>query len=727
MVPEKSPAITGDTLSPTSAGKLTVTRSSRPEIDLADPTWYLNREWTWLSFKRRVLLEAADERVPLLERVKYLAMVSDNIDDFFMKRIGGLKQQIGAGVQELTPDGRTPRQQVQECYGAIRALEREKNEILLKVLQLLRQQGICLVSLAELSASQRKQLRSHYQAKVASLLTPQSLDAALPFPFIANLSLNLLVALRAPKSGVRSLARVRVPVQPGSPRFIRVAGADWFVTLEDLLIYHLESLFPGQQAESCGLFRVTRNANTDPHVEEADDLLLLVESELKERKFAPFVRLEVAAGMSRPQRAKLASGLQLHEESDVFEVPSLFALRDLFEIARLDYPLLHDPLHRPVDHHLLQKPGSIFRSIREAGSLLLQHPYESFASSVERLLREAAADSKVRGIKMTLYRCAGDSCIIESLLQAAQNGKQVAVVIELKARFDEAANIRLAGRLEEAGVHVTFGVVGLTTYCKVILIVRQEDSGLRRYVHTGTGNYHADKAREFSDLGLLTCDEAIGRDATELFNYLTTGFSARRDYLKLLTAPKALKKAILSMIAREAELHAAHGGGLIRFKINALEDSDIIRALYRASQAGVCIELIVRDSCRLRPGLAGLSENIRVMSLLGRFMEHSRIYYFRNNGQDDFFIGSADLMKRNLEARVDIMVPVEAPELKRELQAILDIQQSDQRSASDMQPDGSYLKRAPGNDRKNPGSHQSLIACAQQRSKAVQKEKKIRM
>ena len=726
MVPQMSPATTGEDIPQLPARQGTVKPGTRREIDLADPQWYLNRELTWLSFKRRVLEEAADERVPLLERVKFLAIVSENIDDFFMKRIGGLKQQIGAGVQELTPDGRTPRQQVQECYGAIRALEADKNEILSRVLQQLGQQGIRLVSPAGLPAPERKQLRSYFQAKVVSLLTPQAIDAALPFPFIANLSLNLLVGLRAPRTGARTLVQVRVPVQPGSPRFIRVAGGDCFVTLEDLLIWHLDSLFPRLQVESHALFRVTRNANTEPHVEEADDLLLLVESELKERKFAPFVRLEAAAGMNRLQRAKLASGLQLHEESDVFEVPSLFALCDLFEIARLEYPLLHDPPHRPLDHHLLQSAPSVFRSIREAGSILLQHPYESFATSVERLLSEAAADSKVRCIKMTLYRSASESRIIESLLQAAQNGKQVAVVIELKARFDEAANIRLAGELEEAGVHVTFGVVGLTTSCKVILIVRQEEAGLRRYVHTGSGNYHAGKACAFSDIGLLTCDEAIGRDATELFNYLTTGFSAKRDYLKLITAPRSLKKAILSRIDREAELHAAHGGGLIRFKVNALEDSDIIRALYRASLAGVRVDLIVRDSCRLRPGLAGLSENIRVMSLVGRFMEHSRIYYFRNNGQDDFFIASADPMKRNLEARVDIMVPVEAPELKRELQTILDIQQNDRRSVSDMQPDGSYLKRTP-TDRKCPGSHQSLIACAQQRSKAVQKEKKIRM
>ena len=705
---------------------LSATRSSPPEIDLADPRWYLNRELTWLAFKRRVLNEAADERLPLLERLKFIAIVSGNIDEFFMKRIGGLKQQIGAGVRELTPDGRTPRQQVQECYALVRELEADKNELLRRLLKRLHPKGISIVRTGDLSAPEKKLVCAFYESHIFPLLKPEPIDPAHPFPFISNLSLNLLVTLHHPKTRKTTLARVEIPVGR-MPRFVEVAEGGRFVLLEELVRHNLDKLFPGMRIESCGLFRVTRNANTEPHVEEADDLMAMIESELKERRFAPIVRLEVAAGMSRAQRNILASSLKLNEEYDVFEAPELLGMRDLFEIARLERPKLHDPPHRPVDHHLLLGPRSIFQSIREAGSILLQHPYESFSTSVERLLREAAADPKVRGIKMTLYRTASNSRIIGALLQAAQNGKQVAVVIELKARFDEAANIRLAQKLEEAGAHVTFGVLGLTTYCKLILIVRQDDSGLRRYVHMGTGNYHADKAREFSDLGLLTCDEAIGRDATELFNYLTTGFSTKRDYEKLILAPSSLKKAILERISREAELHAAHGGGHIRFKMNALEDSDIVQALYRASMAGVRIDLFVRDSCRLRPGIAGLSEHIRVMSLVGRFMEHSRIYYFRNNGRDDYFIGSADLMKRNLEARVEVLVPVEAPELKRVLRDILDVHQNDQISVSDMQPDGSYLKRAPSGDSSKPGSHQALIACAEHRSKAVRKEKKIRM
>jgi polyphosphate kinase len=701
------------------------TTSFTPEINPADQQWYLNRELTWLAFKRRVLHEAEDGRVPLLERLKFIAIVSGNIDEFFMKRIGGLKQQIGAGVRELTPDGRTPRQQVQQCYSLVRELEAHKDELLHRVFRLLREKGITIARYGELSAKERKQVGEYCHANIYALLTPQSIDPAHPFPFISNLSLNLLVSLRYPKTQRTFLARVKVPVGLGTPRFIRVGSGDHFVSLEDVMMHNLEALFPGMLIETCGFFRVTRNANTEKNEEEADDLMVMIESELKERKFAPVVRLEVATGMSPVLRGKLASELQLNEESDVFEVPTMLAMRDLFEIARLDHPRLHDPPHHPVDHHLLQTQRNIFHIIREAGSILLQHPYESFATSVERLLREAAADPKVRGIKMTLYRTSNNSPIIDSLVQASSNGKQVAVVIELKARFDEQANIRLAERMEEAGIHVTFGVVGLTTYCKVILIVRQDYNRLRRYVHVGTGNYHADKAREFGDIGMLTCDDAIGRDVTELFNYLTTGFSVKRNYTKLIQAPGSLKKAILKKIERETALQEGNGGGHIRFKVNALEDCDIVEALYRASMAGVRVDLIVRDSCRLRPGISGLSGNIRVISLVGRFMEHSRVYYFRNNGEEEYFIGSADLMKRNLEARVEILIPVEAPELKLELRTILDLHDSDQRSAWEMGPDGSYAQRHPSQGRKNDGSHQLLIAGAEQRSKAVKKAKKV--
>jgi polyphosphate kinase len=399
-------------------------------------------------------------------------------------------------------------------------------------------------------------------------------------------------------------------------------------------------------------------------------------------------------------------------------------MRDLAELTSLDYPRLHDQPHYPIDHPQLQSQRNIFHIIRDVGSILLQHPYESFSTSVERFLREAAVDPKVRGIKMTLYRTSAQSRIIDALVLAAQNGKQVAVVVELKARFDEATNIRLAERMEEAGIHVTYGVVGLKTHCKVIMVVRQDYSGLRRYVHIGTGNYHADTARIYSDVGLLTCDQTIGQDVTELFNYLTTGFMAKRNYQKISPAPRMLKKVLLANIDREMEQHAKSGGGLIQFKMNALEDGDIVKALYRASMAGVAIDLIVRDTCRLRPGIPGLSENIRVISVVGRFLEHARVYYFRNGGADEYFIASADAMKRNLEARVEVLCPVEPPELKKELREVFDTHLADQCSAWDMQPDGRYRQRLPGSETMPCGSHYRMIERSAKRLKESLKQKK---
>lgn len=695
------------------------------QVDLSDSSWYLNRELTWLSFKHRVLSEATDDRVPLLERLKFVAIVSGNMDEFFMKRIGGLKQQIGAGVQELTPDGRTPRQQVLECYEVIRQLECERDLILEQLLQLLRQKGIVIARYADLTAKERKQVAQYYQANIFPLLTPQSIDPAHPFPFISNLSINLLVSLAYPGSKKSILARVKVPVGPRTPRFVRAGTGDHFVRLEDIIMNNLEGLFPRMRIDSCSLFRVTRNANTEKNEEEAEDLMAMIESELKERKFAPIVRLEAEPGMSPTHCSRLASELSLNEENDVFEAPVFLAMRDLMEIAQLGHPKLHDPPHYPVDHHLLHKSRSIFHVIREAGSILLQHPYESFATSVERLLHEAASDPKVAGIKMTLYRTRVDGSIVNSLVEAAQKGKQVAVVIELKASFDEQANISLAERMEEAGIHVTFGVVGLKTYCKAIMIVRQDYDRLRRYVHLGTGNYHSDKAREFCDVGLLTCDEAIGQNVTELFNYLTTGFAGKRKFTKLILAPKSLKKAILKKIERET-LHAENGGGSIRFKMNALEDCDIVEALYRASLAGVRVDLIIRDTCRLRPGVPGVSDNIRVISVAGRFMEHSRIYHFKNGGDDEYYIGSADLMKRNLEARIELLIPVESPDLRQELSRLLDLHLADQRQTWDMQPDGSYIQRRPDKDPNGEGIHQALISRTDQHSKEVAKGKRMR-
>jgi len=691
-------------------------------FELNSSEWYLNRELTWLAFNRRVLHEAEDGRTPLLERIKFIAIVSANLDEFFMKRIGGLKQQIGAGMRETSLDGRTPRQQVEECHTVIRELEARKEDVFKQVFGLLEQKNVVIEQYHELTPKEVKYLREHYYRNIFPLLTPQSIDPAHPFPFISNLSLNLLVSLRYPKSKEISLARVKVPVGLGTPRLLRVGKGDHFVAVEDVMMNNLDMLFPGMEIVGCEIFRVTRNANTEKDEEKADDLMAMIESELQERKFAPIVRLEIGRGMEPAHRGRLAAELELDMESDVFEVPGMLAMRDLFELVPLDYPRLHDPPHHPIDHPQLMSQHNIFHIIRNAGSILLQHPYESFSTSVERFLREAAVDPKVRGIKMTLYRTASKGRITEALVQAARNGKQVAVVVELKARFDEAANIRLAEYMEEAGIHVTYGVVGLKTHCKVILVVRQDFNGLRRYVHIGTGNYHTETARIYSDVGMLTCDEAIGQDATELFNYLTTGFIAKRKYGKLSVAPRFLKKDLLARIEREITVQKDKGGGLIQFKMNALEDGDIVKALYRASMAGVKVDLLVRDTCRLRPGIPGLSENIRVISIVGRFLEHSRIYYFANNGAEEYFIGSADAMKRNLEARVEILCPVEQPMLMKELRAIFDTQLGDNRSAWDMQPDGSYIQRGSGEEDAAGGSQNLMIARTAKRLKESLKQ-----
>ena len=701
------------------------TTKTDSQINLSDHCWYLNRELTWLEFNQRVLHEAEDERTPLLERLKFIAIVSANLDEFFMKRIGGLKQQVGAGLREQGLDGLTPIRQIQECHSFVRGVESRKCHLLQQVLNLLAEHDIIISALSNVTARERKLLRTHFADNIYPLLTPQSIDPAHPFPFISNLSLNLLVTLNYPDGLDMRLARVKVPVGASTSRFIAVPGKkNRFVRLEDLLVNNLDMLFPGMKVVRCDLFRVTRNANTERDEEEADDLMEMIETELKERRFAPIVRMEVVGGIPVLQRGRLAAELQINEQEDVFEVPDLLAMRDLFELVRLDFPHLLDPPHHPVLHPQLESQQNIFHIIRDAGSILLQHPYESFAGSVERFLRDAAVDPKVHGIKMTLYRTSSQSRIIEALLMAAQNGKQVAVVVELKARFDEAANIRLAEEMERAGIHVTYGVVGLKTHCKVIMIVRQDFNALRRYVHIGTGNYHAGTARIYSDIGLLSCSEALGNDVTELFNYLTTGFKPRRKYSRLLTAPRFLKQALLSKIQRETELHREHGGGLIQFKINALEDGDLVKALYQASQAGVMIDLIVRDTCRLRPGISGVSETIRVISIVGRFLEHSRIYYFRNNGAEEYFISSADAMKRNLEARVEVLCPVELPAQAREIRFILDTHLNDTRSAWDMHSDGSYTQRIPAESEAAYGSHDTLIVQADKRVEQYRKRMK---
>lgn len=702
--------------------------AKNPKFDLHSSEWYLNRELTWLEFNKRVLSEAADERNPLLERVFFLAVVHSNLDEFFMKRIGGLKQQIGAGVKKLSVDGRLPQEQIDNCHLVVQDILIMQRQLELKLIALLMEEEIHFVPYAELSQVQKKKADAFFLNRVYPLLTPQGVDPAHPFPFISNLSINLLVVVRYQDSDHSFFNRIKIPVSDNLPRFVRIDEKQSYITIENLVQNNLEQLFPGMVVESCARFRVTRNAITEKDADGADDLLHMIETALRDRKFAEIVRLEVGSEIDPVHRGMLAAELGVDEEKDVFNVDGVIGGRDIFQIASIDRPDLHFSSHHPVDNaDLIDDNPCIFHVIREHSNILLQHPYESFDTSVERFLREASRDPKVLAIKMTLYRTAKKSRIIQYLIDAAQNGKQVAVVVELKARFDESANITWASYLEESGIHVTYGVVGLKTHSKVIFVIRDDYDGLRRYAHIGTGNYHAGTARGYCDLGMLTCDSEIGSDLTELFNYLTTGYTPIRQYQRLLPSPKLLQKGLLDRIEREISLHTEKKPGLIQLKTNALEDRDIVEALYKASQAGVHVDLIVRDTCRLRPGIVGLSDNIRVLSLVGRFLEHTRIYYFRNNGAEEYFIGSADLMKRNLESRVEVCTPVAKPKLQKLLREILDLQLANERNVWEMQPDGTYIQRRSKSKNGDVSIHDYLIRNAEKRlaegRSALQKKK----
>src|SRR3569833_1732083 len=678
---------TGRTPSAPRIGDIVPTARDAPEL-------YLNRELTYLNFCWRVMHEGEDDRGPRLERVKFLASVSSNIDEFFQKRIGGLKQQVGAQLHSTTPDGRSPQQQIVDCLDLITRRETRKIQIVEKVLAELKAVGVWVAPFLVFVALVRAWFCVHYLRNIFPLVTPQAMDPAHPFPFVSNMSLNLLVSLRYENDSESLLARVKVPIGGGGlSRFVRIGTSRTFVDLADVMANNLDLLFPGMEIEACSMFRVTRNAITERDEEEADDLLEMIEIELRNRKFAPVVRLLVDRNMQPVLRGRLAAELGLDEMVDVFEAEGMLGQRDLMEIAMLDIPELRAPPRAPAQPVDFLTEGNIYHAIRDVKHMLVHHPYESFQESVERFFKESADDPKVRAIKTTLYRTSKDSEVIKHLVRAARNGKQVAVVLELKARFDEEANIKWASRMERAGIHVTYGVVGLKTHTKITLVVRNDYDGLRRYAHIATGNYHAGTARLYTDLGLFTCDDAIGRDLTELFNFLMTGYKPRRKYQKLLVAPKQLKQALLEKIEREIANVVAGERGHIQWKLNALEDVDSVRALYRASQRGVTIDLIVRDTCRLRPGLDGVSSSVKVLSILGRFLEHGRIYYFHNAGRAEYYIGSADAMQRNLEKRVEVLCPIEDPRLQTELRFILDTELSDQRGAWDMQPDGSYVQR----------------------------------
>lgn len=695
----------------------TTAASLNQDINLDDHQWYLNRELTWLEFNERVLNEARDARNPLLERLKFIAIVSANLDEFFMKRMGGLKEQVGAGVQTLTPDGRTPLQQINECAVKVRQIEQQRDELLPEILMSLGQQGIGIVPYRDLEKGQKKALRDYFLQDVYPLITPQMIDPAHPFPFISNLSLNLLVTLQQTQLRKLSYARIKLPVGNGIERFIAIDNTHFYVTLEDLIINNLDLLFPEVNIVNYELFHLTRNANTERDETKADDLLEMIETELRDRRFARIVRIVVESDIPDNNLQRLTTELNLDYDLDVFRTTTIMAASQLWQLVNIDVPALHNPPFQPVNHPLLDD-NDIFKDIRDHGSLLLHHPYTSFSLTVERFLRRASLDPNVRAIKMTIYRTSSDTKIIGYLIDAALNGKQVAVVLELKARFDEAANIRWATRLEEAGVHVTYGVIGLKTHCKAILVIRHSNSGIEYFTHIGTGNYHAGTARLYTDLGLLSCDADLGRDLVELFNYLTTGCTPRRDYQHILPAPVLLKKTLIKKIRREAEFAAAGEKSAIEFKMNGLEDIDICRELYKASQAGVKIRLIIRDICRIRPGIKGLSDNISVISIVGRFLEHARLFYFSNLGKPDYLIGSADAMQRNLESRVEVVVPILSPDLQRELRDMLDTQWNDQRNAWVMGSQGRYQQRQPDTDA-------NVLSCQQQFMLAAERQHKL--
>ncbi len=671
-----------------------------------------------------------DSRNPLLERIFFLSIIGSNLDEFFMKRIGGLKQQVGAGVKKLSIDGMLPEEQVEACSESVREILQQRQGLEEELLKLLEKEGFFFKSYQDLDDSYKSEMDAYFCENVFPLLTPQGIDPAHPFPFISNLSLNLLVLASETEDGTKFLNRVKVPTGIGLPRFIKCGKEHQhiYITFEDLVANNLQKLLPGLIIHGSWLFRVTRNAITERFAEQANDLLVMIESALRDRKFAQIVRLEVEKGMGSQLQGMLAAELGIDEEKDLYGVSGIMAKRDLMELCQIDLPNLHFTPHQPCDHpKLLAEASSIFHTIRERKNILLQHPYESFETSVERFLREASRDPKVLAIKMTLYRTGSRSRIIQYLIDAAHNGKQVAVVLELMARFDESANIGWAEELEEVGIHVTYGVVGLKTHSKVIFVVRRDYSGLKRYVHIGTGNYHAGTARQYCDLGLLSCDPVLGEDLTEFFNYLTTGYAPMRKYKKILPCPNMLKKSLLDKIDREVELHTQDSPGLIQFKCNALEDKDICRALYRASQEGVRVDLIIRDSCRLRPGIPGLSENITVLSVVGRFLEHTRVYYFKNGGAEEYYIGSADLMKRNLESRVEVVVPVEDNELQERLREMLDVQLTNMRSGWLSDQDGHYSKRTITKRGDEESVHDVLIGLAKNRlakSPIITKKKK---
>lgn len=709
-------------------------KSANP-IDLNDPQYYINRELSWLEFNSRVLHEACDPRTLLLERLKFLAIFSANLDEFFMVRVAALKQQVEAKVSQLTPDGRTPQQQLEDIRSTLTPQVTRQHQQFQQVLQpLLVSHGIHILDYINLNQKQRTYLDNYFEEQIFPVLTPLAVDPSHPFPFISNLSLNLAVVVQNPDTEEEFFARVKVPSV--LPRFLPIPPelgiaetgeiAHWTgVPLEQAIAHNLEFLFPGMNIQEYHPFRITRDADLALEEDEADDLLLAIEQELRKRRMGgTTVRLEIKSHTPEPIRSRLLQDLEL-TENDLYEVDGLLGLRDLMYFMSLPLPELKDPPRQSVVPSRLQRlrepslnsealeleEGQDFFAVIREKDLLVHHPYQSFSSTVVNFITHAAYDPNVLAIKMTLYRTSGDSPIVKALIAAAENGKQVSVLVELKARFDEENNIYWARSLERVGVHVVYGLVGLKTHCKTVMVVRREKDRMRRYIHIGTGNYNPKTARLYTDLGLFSCREELGADITDLFNFLT-GYSRQKSYREVLVAPVNMRDRFLALIHREIENVQNGFSGRIVAKMNSLVDPQIIATLYEASGAGVEIDLIIRGICCLRPGIKNISENIRVISIIGRFLEHSRIYYFHNNGQEEIYIGSADWMRRNLDRRVEVITPIKDPDIAKDLQEILGIMLADNRQAWELQSDGTYIQRSPGDQCPATSSQTTLLNMA---------------
>ncbi|MFH1477445.1 MAG: polyphosphate kinase 1 [Verrucomicrobiota bacterium] len=681
-----------------------------------NPRYFVNRELSWLEFNNRVLHEACDQRVPLLERIKFIGIFNSNLDEFFMKRVGGLKRQVSAGVTRVSLDGLTPQQQLKSIRGKIIPMLQTLSTCYTRIIKPeLVQNRIHLMAWKDLKEHERRQMSDYFRSHLFPVLTPLAVDPGHPFPFISNLSTSLGVSLRYPDSDEVIFARVKIPeTLPGWIRLKQSDSGDQYIfaSLLDIIRHNLDILFPEMRILHVVPFRVTRNADIERDEEDADDLLEMIEQEIRQRRFEKVVRLEHGPCSDPDIIRFLMQELEVAAD-DMYEITSDVNFTPPAVIAALNLPALHYPPWTPLpapDFSDIQ--ADMFSVVRER-DVLVHHPYDDFNTSVERFITEAADDRRVLAIKLMLYRIGSDSPFIGTLIRAAEAGKQVVCLVELKARFDEQLNIQWAQLMEKAGIHVVYGLIGLKTHAKIVLIVRNETDGLRCYAHIGTGNYNVQTAKLYTDFGLFTSRRDITQDLIELFNYVT-GRSIKKEYLKLLVAPINMRECFVQMIEREIAFASAGKPARIIAKMNSLEDDIICAALYRASQAGVQIDLIVRGFCCLKPGIDGLSSNIRVLSVIGRFLEHSRIFYFSNGMEPpvagNFFIGSADWMYRNLTARVEVVAPVENPAFKARLWETLQIMLKDERQAWEMQPDGSYVQRQPSSPECAAGTHDALMA-----------------